>query len=99
MRVVAILGGHKTVVLLDTASTHNFMDSGLAASLKLGVDATNKFRVRVANGQVIRTKRECKEVKFIIQGLHMKVNVNLLELGGCGIVLGTQWLSTLGMIS
>ena len=99
MRVVAILSGHKTVVLLDTGSTHNFMDSGLAVSLKLEVDATNRFGVRVANGQVIRTKGECKEVKFIIQGLHMKVNFNLLELGGCGIVLGTQWLSTLGMIS
>ena len=53
----------------------------------------------VDNGQVINTKGECKEVKFIMQGLHMKVNFNLLELGGCGIMLGTQWLSTLGMMS
>ncbi|KAB5529529.1 hypothetical protein DKX38_019610 [Salix brachista] len=89
MRVVVVLSGQKTVVLLDTGSTHNFMDSGLAASLKLEVDATNRFGVRVANGQVIKTKGECKEVKFIIQGLHMKVNFNLLELGGCGIVLRT----------
>jgi hypothetical protein len=53
----------------------------------------------VANGQIIKTTGESKEVKFKMQGLHLKLNFNLLELGGCGIVLGTQWLSTLGVIS
>jgi hypothetical protein len=52
---------------------------------------------KVANGQVIRTLGECKEVKFKMQGLHLKLTLNLLELRGCGIVLGTQWLGTLGV--
>uniref|UniRef100_A0A2N9H8L8 Chromo domain-containing protein n=1 Tax=Fagus sylvatica TaxID=28930 RepID=A0A2N9H8L8_FAGSY len=52
---------------------------------------------KVANGQVIRTLGECKEVKFKMQGLHLKLTFNLLELGGYGIVLGTQWLGTLGV--
>jgi hypothetical protein len=42
---------------------------------------------------------ECKAIKFKIQDLQLEVNFSLLELGGCGIVLGTQWLSTLGVIS
>ena len=29
----------------------------------------------------------------------MEVNFNLFDLGGCGIVLGTQWLNTFGVIS
>jgi hypothetical protein len=99
MRVIAILNGQKTVVLLDTGSTHNFMDGTLAKTLKLPIDGESNFGVRVANGQVIRTLGECKEVKFKMQGLHLKLTFNLLELGGCGIVLGTQWLSTLGVIS
>jgi hypothetical protein len=99
MRVIAILNGQKTVVLLDTGSTHNFMDRTLAKTLKLPIDVESNFGVRVANGQVIRTLGECKEVKFKMQGLHLKLTFNLLELGGCGIVLGTQWLSTLGVIS
>uniref|UniRef100_A0A2N9HHB4 Chromo domain-containing protein n=1 Tax=Fagus sylvatica TaxID=28930 RepID=A0A2N9HHB4_FAGSY len=32
-----------------------------------------------------------------MQGLHLKLTFNLLELGGYGIVLGTQWLGTLGV--
>jgi hypothetical protein len=89
MRVIAILNGQKIVVLLDTRSTHNFMDETLAKTLKLPIDVESNFGVRVANGQVIRTLGECKEVKFKMQGLHLKLTFNLLELGGCGIVLGT----------
>uniref|UniRef100_A0A2N9I5B5 Chromo domain-containing protein n=1 Tax=Fagus sylvatica TaxID=28930 RepID=A0A2N9I5B5_FAGSY len=99
MRVIAIVNGQTTVVLLDTGSTHNFMDETLAKTLKLPIDGESSFGVRVANGQVIRTLGECKEVKFKMQGLHLKLTFNLLELGGYGIVLGTQWLSTLGMIN
>uniref|UniRef100_A0A2N9I5J7 Chromo domain-containing protein n=1 Tax=Fagus sylvatica TaxID=28930 RepID=A0A2N9I5J7_FAGSY len=99
MRVIAIVNGQTTVVLLDTGSTHNFMDGTLAKTLKLPIDGESNFGVRVANGQVIRTLGECKEVKFKMQGLHLNLTFNLLELGGYGIVLGTQWLSTLGMIN
>ena len=99
MRVVACINGKKAVVLIDTGSTHNFLDYELAKSLRFGIDTSSCFGVKVANGEVIRTKGECKDIQFKVQGLELKVNFNLLSLGGCGIVLGTQWLSTLGMIS
>jgi hypothetical protein len=99
MRVVACINRKKAVVLIDTGSTHNFLDYELAKSLRFSIDTSSCFGVKVANGEVIRTKEECKDIQFKVQGLELKVNFNLLSLGGCGIVLGTQWLSTLGMIS
>ncbi len=59
----------------------------------------SNFGVKVVNGQVIRTLGESKEMKFKMQGLYLKLTFNLLDLEGCSIVLGTQWLSTLGVIS
>jgi hypothetical protein len=97
--VITLINGQKAVVLIDTGSTHNLMGNGLAASLKLQVDHTSCFGVKVANGQIIRTLEECKSIKFKMQELQLEMNFNLLELGGYGIVLGTQWLSTLGVIS
>ena len=88
--MIAILNGQKTIVLLDTGSTRNFMNSTLATSLKLQIETDNSFGVRVTNGQVIKTIGECKEVKFKMKGLHMKLNFNLLDLGGCGMVCGTR---------
>lgn len=89
----------RELYLVDTSRTHNFMDKSLTASLKLQVDNGSFFGFKVANGQVIKTKIECKGIKFNIQGIYLQLNFNLHELGGCGIVPGTQWLSTLGVIS
>ena len=81
----------------ERGNTHNFIDKTLALSLKFQVDTSNKCGVGVANGQVIKTKGECKEMKFKMQGLHLKTNLKVLNLGGYALVLGTQWLSTLGV--
>uniref|UniRef100_A0A2N9EIS5 Integrase catalytic domain-containing protein n=1 Tax=Fagus sylvatica TaxID=28930 RepID=A0A2N9EIS5_FAGSY len=81
MRVIALINGQKAVVLIDTGSTHNFMDKGLVASLKLQVDHTSCFEVKVSNGQITKTMGECKSIKFKIQDLQFKVNFSLLELG------------------
>jgi hypothetical protein len=63
MRVVACINRHKAIVLIDTGSTRNFLDNNLAKSLKLAIDTISYFGVKVANGEVIRTKRECKTCK------------------------------------
>uniref|UniRef100_A0A2N9HQY9 RNA-directed DNA polymerase n=1 Tax=Fagus sylvatica TaxID=28930 RepID=A0A2N9HQY9_FAGSY len=69
MRVVACINGKKAVVLIDIGSTHNFLDCDLAKSLRFGIDTSSCFGVKVANGEVIRTKGECKDIQFKIQGL------------------------------
>ncbi len=89
MRFIALINGQKAMVLIDTGITHNFMDKGLAASLKLQVDHTRCFGVKVSNGQIIKTMGECKSIKFKVQELQLEVNFSLLKLGGCAIVLGT----------
>ena len=50
MRVIAIINGQKAMVLIDTGSTHNFMDKSLVVSLKLQVNNENCFGIKVANG-------------------------------------------------
>jgi hypothetical protein len=87
------------VVLLDTGSTHNFLDWNLAKNLKLTIDITKSFKVKVANGAVINTKGEIKGLLVKVQGYQFQIDFSLLELGGSGIILGTQWLRTLGVIS
>ena len=48
------------MVLLDTGSTHNFLDWNLAKNLKLTIDTTKSFKVKVANRGVINIKGEIK---------------------------------------
>ena len=71
----------------------------LVRTLQLAMDTARILEVRVANGDLIRIKGECKDLLIKMQGKYFLVDLPVLTLGGCDVVLGTQWLSTLGLIS
>ena len=53
----------------------------------------------MADGDLIRTKGECKDLLITMRGKDFLVDLHVLTMGGCDVVLGTQWLSTLALIS
>ena len=53
----------------------------------------------MANGDTIKTQGLCKDVPVYLQGHIFMVQLHVLPLGGCDLVLGTQWLSTMGVIN
>ena len=98
MRVKGRVNGDRLVILIDTGSTHNFVDVSLISGLQLRVDVTKVLEVKVANGIIVKTQGFCSEVPVIVQGVEFCINFHFLELGGYDAILGTQWLSTLGEI-
>ena len=86
------------MILIDTNSTHNFLDVGLCLSLKLAIDPALAFDVKIANGATMRTLGACQDLQVQVQGHDFCTDLNVLHLGGCDLVLGTQWLKTLGLI-
>ncbi|RVW59679.1 Transposon Tf2-8 polyprotein [Vitis vinifera] len=72
MRFLGHICGRAVVILVDTGSTHNFMDPSVIQRAHLPSNPTEGLSVKVANGQAVRR--------------------------GCDIVLGVQWLQTLGPI-
>ena len=98
MRVKGKVNGSRLVILIDTGSTHNFVDASLVTSLQLRVDVSKVLEVKVANGSIVKTLGFCSSVPVCIQGVKFCIQFHVLALGGCGAVLGTQWLSTLGEI-
>ena len=99
MRVLGQIKGHWVVILLDTSSSHNFLNAVLVKTLQLAVDTTKILEVKVANGDLIRTKVKCKDLLLKMPGNEFHVNLHVLTLVGCDVVLGTQWLCTLDLIS
>ena len=56
------------------------------------------IKVKVANGDEIVSLGKCKNTKVKLQGYTFVVDLYILPLAGCDIVLGIQWLRTLGPI-
>ena len=98
MRIKGKIQGQCLVILIDTSNTHNFLVAGLCSSLKLAIDPTLVFDVKIANGATVRTLGACQDLQVQVQGHHFCMDLNVLPLGGCNLVLGNQWLRTLGLI-
>ena len=90
---------HKfVIILIDSGNTHNFVDIALFSQLHKPVDSTQILEVKVANGEVLRTHGLCKDVPIMLQGHQFLIQLHVLPMGGCDLILGTQWLSNLGVI-
>jgi hypothetical protein len=98
MRVRGKIGEQQVVILIDTGSTHSFVDQNLAKKMKISTEERSKLTVMVANGETIPCPGCCVAVAFNLQGYVFQANLHLLTLGGCDMVLGVDWLSTLGPI-
>ena len=98
MRVRGKINGSGLVLLVDIGSTHNFVDALVVSSLQFKVGVSIILEVKVANGIVVKTQSFCSSVPVCVQGVEFCVQFHVLALGGCDVVLGTQWLSTLGVI-
>ena len=54
--------------------------------------------MKVANGDMLKKRGACHDVNLKIQGQDFQVDLNVLSLGDYDVVLGIQWLYTLGLI-
>ncbi|KAL0351495.1 UNVERIFIED_CONTAM: hypothetical protein Scaly_1538200 [Sesamum calycinum] len=99
MRVTGCCKGKAIHILIDTGSTHNFVDFQVARRLGCKLEATDLFPVAVANGNRVYSTHRCKTFNWRMQGVDVVTEVMTLPLGGCDIVLGVQWLVTLSNIS
>ncbi|KAH9745476.1 hypothetical protein KPL70_004085 [Citrus sinensis] len=98
MRIKGRIGNISTIILVDSGSTHNFMSDVFANKVGLQSESRSRFEVLVASGEKLYSPGKCTNVKLNLQGVSMMGDFYLLTLEGYEIVLGTQWLWTLGPI-
>lgn len=83
-------------VLLDGASTHNFMHPRAANFLKLPIETSSQFSVLEGSGHTRRCLGVVPQVSLTIQGFTLCTNFLIVEFHRSDMVLGIVWLHTLG---
>ena len=73
---------HEVVSLIDSRSTHNFLDATELFTLNLPLDTSQILEVKVADGNIIKTLGVCHGVTVIIQRYKFVVDFNVLQMGG-----------------
>jgi len=98
MQIVVYLRFQPVVILIDSDSTHNFVDTKLATTLGIRPILQDGIRVQVANGEEVPSPSRCKDIEVKMQGFSFRTELFILLLAGCDAVLGIHWLRTLGPI-
>lgn len=96
LRIKASVQGKQIIILIDTGSTHNFLNSDTASRLHCTKEVDKPMQVCVADGYKMICNERCKKFEWGTQGHKFCTDMRLIPLKGCNAVLGVQWLKTLG---
>ncbi|XP_042054452.1 uncharacterized protein LOC121799175 [Salvia splendens] len=85
-------------ILIDTGSTHNFLSSRVAGKIKGQFVQVPPRAVEVANGQLLQCTQKSSTFQWEMQSFKFTTEVYVIQLETYDLILGGQWLSTLGEI-
>jgi hypothetical protein len=98
LKLISYIKHRKVIILVDSGNTHNFIHRRIAQETHCYIHAINNFQIMIANGGSMKCGGRCENVHLQIGDYHLKSHMFAIDMGGCDIVLGADWLRTLGPI-
>lgn len=77
---------------------HNFLNVQLVRKGKFKLHSGSALKVQVANGQQLKCLGKCLKITFQLAGYSINSDFFALQLEDFDVLLGVQWLKTLGPI-
>jgi hypothetical protein len=99
LKIKGYIKNKKVIVLIDSGSTHNFSHYKLAKDLNFFVYPTPEFQVMIADGGNINFSGKCKKINITMGEYVMNSPMITIPMGGADVVLGIQWLQSLGAMA
>lgn len=93
------IGATTLVALVDTGSTHNFIGEAAAHRTGLPIQPRPRLTATVANGEKVACPGVLRQASILIEGMAFDIDLYVMPLAGYDMVLGTQWMATLGRIA
>jgi hypothetical protein len=85
--------------MIDGGASHNFIDSALLQRRHIPTVEFEGFKVEVAGGSTMPCNRYIPSMKLTLGRHDLVQDVYVMDLPDTNIILGVQWLSTLGPIT
>jgi hypothetical protein len=95
MQIHILVNGVVLTALLDSGSTHNFVDTDVAAHAGIQLCGASGLRVAVANGDRVHNMGCYKDLRITVAGEPFDIDIYGLALGSFDVVFGVQWLESL----
>ena len=98
MLLPATVHGHCVVVLLDSGSTMNFINVDFLRWLQLATTPSPHMPVLVANGNCVPCEGVARQVALAIGSEEFIIDCFGISLGEFDLIMGVEFLRTLGPI-
>lgn len=98
MRVTGMHDKKLLHILLDSGSTHNFLDLEVAKKLGCKLDKVSSLPVTAGGGTTLEAPYICRNFTWQLQQMTFTADVIVLPLGLCDLISGIQWLRSLGPV-
>ena len=85
-----------SIALVDSGSTHTFIRDAIVPRLGLHVTPTAGLLVKVANGEKVLSGGVCSQTPLTVGEENFTTTCYTLPLDGFDVVLGVEWLRSLG---
>ena len=99
LKIEGYINKKKEVVLIDLASPDDFIHCKISKELNCFLYPTLECQVMVANGGTINFSGKCHNIKLTMGEYVLNILMLSIPMGGVDVVLGVQWLQSLGMIT
>jgi hypothetical protein len=96
LRIRVIIQGQRAIALIDGGATHNFIDASLVSRQAL---QTKEFDVAVADGHTVECLDRIPNLEMKLGNYTVRDTFYVVDLSDIDVVLGVQWMITLGKIT
>jgi hypothetical protein len=98
MAILISINGAHLIALLDSGSNHNFIDNTAASRAGVTLVGLSGLHVVVANSDRLVSSGCYRDKAMTVHGELFHIDCYGLPLGSLDMVLGVQWLESLGLI-
>ena len=99
LKIEGYIKKKKVIVLIDLHSAHIFIHSKIDKDLNCFIYPTPEFQVMVAYEKTINCAGKSHNINLSMGEYVLKGPMISIPFGGVDVVLGVQWLQSLGTIS
>jgi predicted aspartyl protease len=97
-RVRGIVQGQRVTTLIDGGATHNFIDVALVTRRQIPVEDFEGFNVVVEDGYNMACTQRIRGLEVTLGNYTLTDEFYVIDLADTHVVLGVQWLYSLGDI-
>jgi hypothetical protein len=99
LHIRGIIHGQWEITLIDGGATHNFIDASLVSRQALQTEEFDGFDVAVADGHIVECLNRVPNLEMKLGNYTLRDTFYMVDLSDIDVVLGVQWMITLGKIT